>query len=383
MPKPKTMKKVLIMTVGFGGGHNAVAKTIEQILGQMTIPTQVRVVDVMSEAHPAFSRQAVKAYSSSTGTAGGFWFDLYYRISDRFPALLSVPVKLFFQPYGSKLLQQENPDLIVALYPFTADTAAIGRDNFKSRAPIVQLITDAGHVQGIWLNKRADLTLTATPDTVDYLIQRGMKKNRVAYIGFPVGEKFYKPYDSVASRAKTGLDADKFTILVTSGGMGLSPRATVNFVRDLAHTIERPYQVILNAGHNNALKTELENIKFPRCVKVIVNGYVDNMIDFMRASDLICTKSGWLTISEALALEKPLLLYDALPGHEMQNVRYVMERGYGVYRPKPYAAALFARRARDDGDLLKKYQDAMIRDKTNLSPHPAFRRLFEKLIDRS
>lgn len=379
---PKTMKKVLIMTVGFGGGHNAVAKTIEQIISQLSVPTQVRVIDVMSEAHPKFSHHAVKAYSSSTGSAGGFWFNLYYRITDRFPSLLSVPVGLMFRSYALKQFPLQNPDLVIALYPFTADTAAIGRDNFQSRAPIIQIITDAGQVQGIWLNKRADLTLTATPDTVDYLVKRGMKKNRVAYVGFPVGEKFYKPYELGASRAKVGLDPELFTILVTSGGMGLSPQATVDFVRDLARTIERPYQIVLNAGHNETLKAELETIKFPRNVKVIINGYVDNMIDFMRASDLICTKSGWLTISEALALEKPLLLYGALPGHEMQNVRYVVERGYGVYRPKPYSAALFARRARDDAKLLKTYHGAMIRDKTNHSPNQAFIHIFEKLLKR-
>jgi processive 1,2-diacylglycerol beta-glucosyltransferase len=47
----------------------------------------------------------------------------------------------------------------------------------------------------------------------------------------------------------------------------------------------------------------------------------------MAVSDLIITKPGGLTISEALALELPMLLYKPLPGQEQDNAAFLIKAG--------------------------------------------------------
>jgi processive 1,2-diacylglycerol beta-glucosyltransferase len=51
----------------------------------------------------------------------------------------------------------------------------------------------------------------------------------------------------------------------------------------------------------------------------------------MAASDLLITKPGGLTVSEALAMNLPMLFYDSLPGQEEENAAYIESKGAAVW----------------------------------------------------
>ena len=59
------------------------------------------------------------------------------------------------------------------------------------------------------------------------------------------------------------------------------------------------------------------------------------MPDLMRAADVIITKAGPGTISEAFIAGLPIILYSRLPGQEDGNVSYVVDEGAGVWAPEP------------------------------------------------
>jgi processive 1,2-diacylglycerol beta-glucosyltransferase len=70
---------------------------------------------------------------------------------------------------------------------------------------------------------------------------------------------------------------------------------------------------------------------------------VPNIFDYMVAADIIATKPGSLTVSEGLALGRPLLLGRPLPGQEEGNVGYVVGAEAGLaYRSPAEAAEAFA-----------------------------------------
>lgn len=50
----------------------------------------------------------------------------------------------------------------------------------------------------------------------------------------------------------------------------------------------------------------------------------------MHASDLIITKPGGLTVSEALACNLPLAVFDAIPGQEEDNANFLQTHDMGV-----------------------------------------------------
>lgn len=330
------MKKVLIMTVPFGGGHYATAAKIADLLHERDSTLKIEILDVITDGWPAFAKNSTEAYQGSTASDSAFWFRVYYRLTDRFPAPLRWFASVAFHGYAKRKLRELDPDLIIATFPFLGHVAARARKAAGKHMPIVTTITDAGNVQGIWLCGSEDAILTATPDTVEYAHRRKMAEGRVKFIGFPVNRAFYELEPMKRARKALGLKPDVFTILLTSGGLGMSAQRAIAVAQRLAQ-LTIPVQLICIAGRNEALRAEFEAIDFPPTVTPYVFGYVDNMPQFMAASDIVLSKSGWLTISEAIAAQKPLFLFDAIPGHEEQNAAYVTRRSFGVYEPDPLA----------------------------------------------
>ena len=56
-------------------------------------------------------------------------------------------------------------------------------------------------------------------------------------------------------------------------------------------------------------------------------GYTNNMDDLMKLSNVMVTKPGGITLSEALAVQVPLILYRSVPGQERENALFFEQKG--------------------------------------------------------
>jgi 1,2-diacylglycerol 3-beta-galactosyltransferase len=63
--------------------------------------------------------------------------------------------------------------------------------------------------------------------------------------------------------------------------------------------------------------------------------YVRNLPEMMCAADLLLTKAGGLTTSEALACGLPIIFVEAIRGQETGNVSYVCEHSAGAMAETP------------------------------------------------
>jgi hypothetical protein len=115
------------------------------------------------------------------------------------------------------------------------------------------------------------------------------------------------------------------TLLVLGGGLGMGP--LVETMKELDKS-SAGFQMLVVAGRNPELEKKLSAQRFRHPVKVF--GFVTNMQELMAASDVIVTKPGGLTASEALALGKPMLIVNPLPGQEAANSDFLLERGAAV-----------------------------------------------------
>ncbi len=91
------------------------------------------------------------------------------------------------------------------------------------------------------------------------------------------------------------------------------------------------------AGRNRQLKQRLEQAEWR--LPAFFYGFEKRMPQMMAAADLLVTKAGPGTISEALNSALPLVLCSRLPGQEDGNVGYVVEEGVGLWAPGPERSA--------------------------------------------
>jgi processive 1,2-diacylglycerol beta-glucosyltransferase len=143
--------------------------------------------------------------------------------------------------------------------------------------------------------------------------------------GIPISARFSSKLDPLTIRQRLGLRDDQPILLVLSGGFGMGPLAEILVALDKVDTV---FQTVVVSGRNLDLRRELAVQDHKHPTHVI--GYATNMHELMAVADLIITKPGGLTSSEALAIGKPLLIINPIPGQEAANSDFLLERGAAV-----------------------------------------------------
>jgi 1,2-diacylglycerol 3-beta-galactosyltransferase len=237
-------------------------------------------------------------------------------------------------PVLARTLASADPDVILSVHPLLNHvTAAILRRESAlhgRRRGLMTVVTDLVDLHRGWVCRSADLVVVPTR-AAEIAARRWAAADRVRLLGMPVDLRFRppEPGEPAAIRHRLGLD-DRPTVLVAGGGEGSGGLLTQ--VRVLAEGCH-PWQIIAVCGRNERLRQRLLHQKFE--TPTLVLGFVDDMPELLRASDLAVGKAGPGAISESLATGVPLVLTSYLPGQERSNVRYVVEAGAGRYAPRP------------------------------------------------
>jgi len=101
-------------------------------------------------------------------------------------------------------------------------------------------------------------------------------------------------------------------------------------------------------GRNTAARARLDGMASSQQGRLVVGGFVDNVEEWMMASDVVATKGGPGVIAEALVCGKPLLLTGHLPGQERGNGEWVVAHGAGVQVRRTYRLVDAVLALRDD-----------------------------------
>jgi processive 1,2-diacylglycerol beta-glucosyltransferase len=230
-------------------------------------------------------------------------------------------------PSGSKQrfakhVKQFKPDVILCTHYLPLETLTPMREKSDGPRPFVVCIVTDFEAHALWMESCVDLYCVAAEETKARLVARGVAAENVVVTGIPVAAKFSSKPDAKAVRKQYGLRDDLPTLLVLSGGFGMGPVAEILAELDKA---SGQFQTLVVTGRNEELRRKLatQNRKHPTHVL----GFSTNMHELMAVADLIITKPGGLTTSEALALGKPLFILNPIPGQEAANSDFLLEHG--------------------------------------------------------
>jgi 1,2-diacylglycerol 3-beta-galactosyltransferase len=156
-------------------------------------------------------------------------------------------------------------------------------------------------------------------------------------------EEKSKPRERCSTlRSELGLNPNLPTVLVVGGGDGMGGIAEIAKAlgTKLGEISDEPsYQMVVVCGNNKEAKETLSEMYWGKGVKVFVQGFVNNMDEWMNASDALVTKAGPGTIAEASICGLPCMLFAYLPGQEEGNIPFVEDAGFGKYSGDPLVIA--------------------------------------------
>lgn len=328
-----TKKRILLLISDTGGGHRAAAQAIADAIEFLhSSRYEIIIEDLWRNHTPHPFREIPNAYRWVVGPGLPLWRLLWYTLAH--PTLqrhILDDVALLVKDDVQGYFRTVQPDLVVSIHPLLNH---IGFDCLRDAgfsAPFVTVVTDLVTFHPTWIDPRVTRCIVPTEAAREQAIQLGMAFEKVAVYGQPVSFKFaFSPGDKQTLRQTLGLDPQRPAVLLTGGGEGSGRLFTI--ARQIAQCVPR-VQLLIVAGRNLPLRKALEAVKWETPTHIY--GFVANMHEMMHAADLIITKAGPGTISEALSAGLPMILSDFIPGQETGNVHYIEKHGAGVFARNP------------------------------------------------
>ncbi|SDX42593.1 processive 1,2-diacylglycerol beta-glucosyltransferase [Marininema mesophilum] len=320
------MERILIMTMGFGTGHNVAAKALAQSYGvQADVATLT--IDLLELTPKTFHPLLQVGYSQMLSRFPAFYYYLYNRtFHNRFVRYISSE---FIEKIGwmirkklKRILADFQPTQIVSTHPF-------GFLMLPSRwryVPTAGVVTDY-EVHGMWLAQAPDLLciphqLLSEKERRRLAWQTG---SRIIETGIPSEAGFHQKMPSKEARLEVGLPVDHPFVLVMCGGLGCGPLP--HLVEELAR-LDSPTEVWVLTGKNDKLYEDLSTRYEGTRVRIFQ--YRRDVSRLMDAADLLITKPGGLTVTEAMAKGLPMLLFEAFPGQETTNLNYLLREKVAI-----------------------------------------------------
>lgn len=324
--------RILIVSASVGSGHTQAARAIAAGLRLRYPQLVVDIVDFMAEDHSYFNTLIKEAYLKMVEFTPNMYDFLYRRThhaqpGDKVHNLLAKVMKRSML----KLIRRYRPDMLVCTHPFPCGAAAYLKRTGLPDLYLAGVITDFA-VHGLWVYREVDSYFVATSSLQSELTAQGIVPDKIHVTGIPIGPDFSKPVDSSVVMEELRLDKNMPVVLVMGGGLGFGGvrQALISL-----NSISRPLQIVVVTGKNTALRRNLKKESLLYKYPMRVLGFTNRVRELMEAAALLVTKPGALTLSEALTVELPMVLFEPIPGQEEDNARFLAACGAARWARQP------------------------------------------------
>jgi 1,2-diacylglycerol 3-beta-galactosyltransferase len=342
------MAHILFLMSDTGGGHRAAARAIEAALqerhpGQFT----AELVDVWKDYMPFPLNTLPNNYSRWVNVAPSSYSAQFW-IGDRLARQWAWS-RLYCQqmyPRMRRLYDEHPADIVVCVHSVFVRPAVFALRRLQIDRPFITVITDYAWPTVLWYDKQVDRCLAPTEPAYRRGLSLGMRPEQMVLTGAPVHPKYTRVHVTKhEAREQLGWTQTDPVVLLVGGGDGMGPLVATARAVDARRAA---FQQVVVAGRNQAMKAALDATQWQHPTRVY--GFVDNLQVFMRAADLMITKAGPATITEAALIGTPMVISGAIKFQESPNVDYVVAHGAGVYAPGPQRVAGAVERLLSNGN---------------------------------
>ena len=366
------IKKVLIMSASTGGRHNRAARAIKEELESRTIDNmsiECEIVDSLKLVNNTMDKVISRGYEKSalyTPKAYGS----VYRFSETTIAskneFKTNPLTSLMARKFKHLLNESTPDLIIGTHPFPMIALSTLKKNnnihslsrsesfYKSTKvdipPMISVLTDYT-THSTWIQNEIDYYIVGHEYVKELLVYEGVDSEKVKAFGIPVEKSFLSHRDRETVLTELGLSPEKLTVLLMGGSFGAGNIKET--LEDLI-AIDRDFQILVITGRNEHLKDKLSKMLDSTIhnKNICLLGYTNKMNDILASIDVLISKPGGLTTTEALLNDVPMIVPYFIPGQEEENLDFLTNCGAALRTTKKYSLPVLLKVLIDDPSRL-------------------------------
>lgn len=347
--------KVLILSCNTGQGHNSAGLAVQEALHRQNIPCEMK--DALSFARGHASRTISGAYIGIATKAPSLFGNIYRLGGVISSSKRKSPVYFANTRYAAPLkayIEENGFDVVVTPHLFPAEALTCLRRKGELSVPCYAVATDYTCIP-FWEETELDGYFLPHEDLIPEFEKKGIPREKLIPTGLPVSARYYSHTDQREARQKLGLPEDAPVFLVMTGSMGFGDISS--FTLDLLLTCPKEAGIVILTGNNAPLKERIDK-DFAGEKRVRTVPFTQEVSLYMDACDVLLSKPGGLTSTEAAVKNVPLVHTKPIPGCETRNARFFSSRGISLFAENPREAAKSAARLAADSELCRRMRDS-------------------------
>jgi processive 1,2-diacylglycerol beta-glucosyltransferase len=338
------VKKILILTAGFGEGHNSAARGIRDALGQIAPNSSVECRDLFAEAFGRFNQIVRRAYLVGINRAPRVWSATYSWIDQRPDFRRALRRFSRVRQRLSEIIEHDRPDVIVSVfmpYPHFLDELYGPANGSKPRR--IVCVTDSITINSIWYRCSTDYFLLANDQTADVLARAGIDPALMRVFGFPVSPRFA----ALAGRQIRPSGPPWRILQMINAGQSSAPSLS-RWLARIPNT-----ELTVTVGRDEKLWRAVDSIRDASAQKFTIIGWTTELPQLLASHHVLVSKAGGATVQEAIAAACPMIINQVVPGQEEGNAQLITQTNSGtVALNNDEVIATLTRAFADGGKLL-------------------------------
>jgi processive 1,2-diacylglycerol beta-glucosyltransferase len=330
-------KRILILTAGFGEGHNSAARGVRDGLARVAPEgTEVELRDLFAEAYGPVNELVRKGYLATVNFMPSAWGAVYRWIDRK---------KDFDEEFGrfarlrdhfAALLDRFQPDVMVCTFPVYPNVLSqIQEHSAECSRPCksVVVVTDSITINAAWYRCAADYFLVANEQTASVLRAAGVTPERIKVFGFPVSPRFADA--AWANRILPPRNSERRVLYMIHAATRGAPELA-------ARLADLGVNLTVTIGRADNLRPEIEAAAGG---SASVIGWTNELPCLLHQSHLLIGKAGGATVQETIAAGCPMIINYVVAGQEEGNARLIAETESGVIANSPLEVIAQVQRA--------------------------------------
>lgn len=312
----------LIFYASIGHGHKHAAFALYKEF--MKRGFRPKMIDTFYELSPTLHYSLLKSYLTLLKLSPSLWRKAYV-LSEKYPLfhmtdrLCSLFIRRLYE-----MVEKERPPFVISTNAFVTPLLAAVKMKKRSEMALYSVITDF-NMHPAYVRNGVNLYFTQDPNCHEFAEKYRLPKELFIATGIPIATSSFLSYSKKKLRYELNLPQKEKVVLLAGGGFGLANYVMI--VKQLEKMQEK-LVILCMTGQNKKAFMHLSLMKSKHELRVI--SFTHKFLQYLRASDVVISKAGGLTMAESLICETPILIFQPVPGHEEHNAQFLEKNGAAI-----------------------------------------------------